>query len=120
MQEPSRPMSNAKAIAIGSLVVNGPVLLLLCAPVVIYTVAPRFAWVVFIYPIFLACAWLWWSLTVPLWRIWAYERVASAQELKRQAVAANLTWPSGSLFERTEIKSAAVRYREKQLERRKP
>jgi hypothetical protein len=120
MQKTRQPMSNAKAIAIGSLVVNGPVLFLLCAPVVIYILAPRFAWVTFAYPLFFVGAWLWWSLTVPRWRIWAYEHVASAQELKRAAVAANLTWPSGSFFEKTEIKSSAIRYREKQLERRKP
>jgi hypothetical protein len=39
--------------------------------------------------------WVWWSVMVPRWRLWAYERVGDIAELKRWAVAAGITWPDG-------------------------
>jgi hypothetical protein len=114
------PLSIAKAISVGTLVVNGPVFLFLAAPMAFLTLEPRATWPYLVFPAFFAAAWLWWSVSVPRWRLWAYARVASTQELKRRAVAANLTWPSGSFFERTEIKSASHRMQEELFERRKP
>jgi hypothetical protein len=64
-------------------------------------------------------AWLWWSVMVPRWRLWAYERVDDIATLKQWAVAVGLTWPDGWIFERTEIKSKAHAARERELERRK-
>jgi hypothetical protein len=49
--------------------------------------------------------------------LWAYERVIDIVELKRSAVQAGLTWPDGSIFARTEIKSRAHRQREREFER---
>lgn len=63
-------------------------------------------------------AWLWWSVMVPRWRLWAYERVDDIAELKRAAVAVGLIWPDGWILERTEIKSKAHAARERELERR--
>ena len=63
-------------------------------------------------------AWVWWSLAVPKWRLWAYERVADIAELKARAVTAGLTWPDGNIFTRTEIKSRAHAQRERELELR--
>jgi len=63
-------------------------------------------------------AWLWWSVQVPKWRLWAYERVDDIPELKRRAIEAQLIWPDGSIFSRTEIKSVAHAARERELERR--
>lgn len=62
-------------------------------------------------------AWLWWSVMVPRWRLWAYERVDDIAKLKRVAVAVGLIWPDGWIFERTEIKSKAHAARERALER---
>lgn len=63
-------------------------------------------------------AWFWWSIQIPKWRLWAYERVTDIPELKRRAIEAQLTWPDGSIFARTEIKSASHKAREQELERR--
>jgi hypothetical protein len=67
-------------------------------------------------------AWSWWSFSVPRWRVWAYERVSDIPRLKETAVAVGLTWPDGHRFERTELKSEALRVREESLDpaRRKP
>ena len=62
-------------------------------------------------------SWLVWSFGVPRWRLWAYERVADIETLKRDAEAAQLLWPEGHFFERTELSSRKVRQRITQLER---
>jgi hypothetical protein len=50
--------------------------------------------------------WLVWSIQIPKWRLWAYERVDDIAALKALAVATQLIWPEGSFFARTEIASA--------------
>ena len=62
---------------------------------------------------FLPCwilAWTAWSVLVPRWRVWAYERVDDLDELKRLARERNLIWPDGHFFERTELRSKAQRH----------
>jgi len=121
-------LSIDEAISRGIRRVNVPVWGLLCVPAVLYVLgkgalerrlgANAFAIVILL--AFLACftaAWLWWSVSLPKWRLWAYERVDDIPELKRRAVAAQLMWPDGSIFSRTEIKSAAHAARESELER---
>jgi hypothetical protein len=61
--------------------------------------------------------WLVWAVQVPRWRLWAYRRVGNIRALKRLAVAHQYVWPEGSVFERTEIMSAAVRAELRSLER---
>lgn len=61
-------------------------------------------------------AWIWWSFTISNWRIWALRIVDDWQALESQAIY-NLIWPRGSIFERTEIKSAEKRQLEKELTR---
>ena len=63
-------------------------------------------------------AWLTWSLLVPRWRVWAYERVEDLDQLKMNAVSVNLIWPEGHFFERTEIRTAKQRQRINELEQR--
>ena len=111
-------ISEAKAIKIGLLVVNGPVLLLMFAPpAVVLLIAPNAGvWAVLTFAIGWICAWLWWSVSVPKWRLWAFERVENIAKLKQIAVSAGLTWPDGHFFERTEIKSKAHTAKEKALE----
>jgi hypothetical protein len=49
---------------------------------------------------------VYWSFAIPRWRRWALRRGAPAEELQRLAVAANLVWQKGSIFERTEFRIA--------------
>jgi hypothetical protein len=60
--------------------------------------------------------WLAWSILVPRWRLWAYERVQDISELKNYAVDAKIIWPEGHFFERTEIAPAKLRIRLRELE----
>jgi hypothetical protein len=61
-------------------------------------------------------AWLWWSLMVPRWRIWAWSRVADTGDLRRRAVRHGLIWPEGHALERTEFRTAATRETFRELE----
>ena len=118
-------LSVDRAVTIGLLWVNGPVFLLMFGPMAGFLIAdgvglvrPHLQWLgacAFVAGWLLA--WLWWSVTVPKWRLWAYERVIEIVDLKRAAVASKLTWPDGSIFERTEIKSRQHRQREREFER---
>jgi ABC-type uncharacterized transport system permease subunit len=51
----------------------------------------------------IAVAWLWWSLAVPRWRLWALRSGCDPDELQAQGVEAGLLWPKGSFFEKTEL-----------------
>jgi hypothetical protein len=51
-------------------------------------------------------AWLWWSIMITKWRLWAFENVRNVHELKKRAVQEKLIWGDNSIFEKTEIRSA--------------
>jgi hypothetical protein len=112
------------AIAIGTIVVNVPVFSLLMGPffLVFYLVNNHYlpesqVWIAL--PSFLvglSLAWLWWSLLVPKWRLWAYERVSDIPLLKDLAVTFGITWPDDHFFGRTEIKSREHAARESELD----
>ncbi len=114
-------------ISIGLLVVNGPVLLLLGCPLLIFgqfvksgEISSAYNWLGLPVSILLGfiLAWLWWSLSVPKWRLWAYQRVDDIAMLKVKAIAVGLTWPDNHFFSRTEIKSHSHVLRERELEER--
>jgi len=63
-------------------------------------------------------AWLLWSWLVVRWRLWAYRRVKDLDELKRLAVEAQVIWPEGHPFQRTELRSGAIREELARLEAR--
>jgi hypothetical protein len=109
-----------RAVLVGRIVVNGPVFLLLFGPgaLMLSWMPTAGLWVLAGFVVGFILAWLWWSLSVPRWRVWAYERVRDIAELKDAAVSAGLTWPDGHPFERTEIKSVKILERERQLESR--
>jgi len=120
-----------KAIAIGLVWVNGPVLpimlgvwfvplLLAYGPDDTVPIGDSFVIGLLVSGLLagFALAWLWWSVTVPRWRLWAYRRVDDIAKLKSWAVTVGLTWPDGHIFERTEIKSKAHGARERELEER--
>jgi hypothetical protein len=70
-------------------------------------------------PVFLIAfvgGWLVWSVQVPKWRLWAYERVDDIHDLKDKAMAAQIIWADHSPFTRTEIASRATWERIRQLE----
>ena len=60
-------------------------------------------------------AWLWWSVAAPKWRLWALQNVDDWPKLEQAAIANNLIWPRGSIFNLTEIKSSAQRTLERAL-----
>lgn len=66
-------------------------------------------------PLGIAAAWIWWSYQVPIWRIWALERVDDIEMLHQRAVKAGIEWPYGHFFERTEIKSHQQILQERKL-----
>lgn len=111
-------MSPAAAVAIGTLVVNVPVIAILFG-ISLLGIQSGFS-VPLTLLVALLLGWFWWSLTVPRWRLWAYQRVSSTRALQKWALAAGLVWPRGSIPERTEIKSAQHRLREKELEQQFP
>ena len=120
-------LSVNKAIIIGTIWVNGPVVTLLLGPMLLFTVyrsdqgplAEAGIWIrVVVVSVCLLAAWLWWAMTIPKWRLWAYESVGvdHIPQLKMQAIAAGLTWPAHSWLTRHEIKSKAHASRERELE----
>jgi hypothetical protein len=117
-------ISVSRAIWTGLFAVNGPVMLLLVGPLYFFgrlvergAISRSYNWVaVVIFALGFALAWLWWSLAVPRWRVWAYERVQDIPLLKERAVAVGLTWPDGHRFGKTEIKSQSLAHRERELD----
>ncbi len=117
-------VSQSAAIWTGMLFVNLPVLIFIFAPYVVIDVSIKNGLIDRYFEKFLpltfvggiALAWLWWSLTVPHWRVWAYERVEDIAALKAKAVEMGLTWPDGHILARTEIKTRALRERERELD----
>jgi hypothetical protein len=90
-----------KAIVVGQLVVNLPAaVIMIAAPSLGSLVAP---WPFTLLAAALA-AWVWWSFTVSRWRDWALNRGIDPDRLQKFAFRTGLTWPKGSLFERTEFR----------------
>lgn len=69
----------------------------------------------------ITAAWLWWSFSVPKWRLWAMERTDDWEMLEREAISDGLIWDErtlwGWLFSKTEIWSAKDRQRRAEMER---
>jgi len=116
-----------RAILVGEIVVNMPALGLmlvtmwLAGPVVQGWIeggeskSIGFLTLLVVMTLALGAGWLWWSIVMPRWRVWALERVCNPQLLYRAAVSAQLMWPtSGRLafLNRTEWKTARLSLRE--------
>jgi len=96
-------MTPKRAVTIGTCLVNIPVMGIM---VFGFLVSRRFGnlWFVLIcWVLSIAIAWLYWSITVPRWRLWALRAGADADETQKLAVRAGLVWPRGSFFEKTEL-----------------
>lgn len=63
-------------------------------------------------------AWIYWSLAITRWRIWAFSNVDDVHELKALAISGQLIWQDGSFFERTEIRTNKERILINELEKR--
>jgi len=119
MTEPK--ITAGKAIAKGQVMVNLPVFFIMTATMgllwylAIIKLIP-FAFGPAGFLIGPLVAWVFWSFMITKWRIWAYRRVSDIQELKNQAIDGGLIWKDGSLFERTEIRTAEQRKLIKELE----
>ena len=51
--------------------------------------------------------WLFWSIFIPKWRIWAFELIDEKfhYQLREEAVKGKLIWSNGHIFEKTEIRT---------------
>ncbi len=90
-----------KAIVVGQLVVNLPAVGIMIAALFLGSL-------VGLWPFSLLggalAGWVWWSFTVSRWRDWALDRGIDPERLQKFAFRTGLTWPKGSLFERTELR----------------
>ena len=97
-------ISISKAIIIGHLTVNLGVLFI----IILVTVVGIAIAGVELLPWYLIAGsllgWVWWSFSVPRWRRWAHQRVDDQERLQKYAVRTGLTWPKGSILEKTELK----------------
>jgi len=75
-------------------------------------------WALALLIISIAISWIYWSLAVTYWRIWAFSNVRNVHELQFKAVRNKLIWPPGSFFARTEISTASQRQTLKALEQK--
>ncbi|HEY1837400.1 MAG TPA: hypothetical protein VGG36_07065 [Rhizomicrobium sp.] len=102
----------------GTLWINIPVLVIMLIVGVSFAVLLGFltdgtkfsAVFVFVGACFSGCgsAWLYWSVMIPRWRIWSLRRVADWEKLVKLSTN-QVIWPSGCVFEHTEIWTAKQR-----------
>jgi hypothetical protein len=112
--------------------VNLPVVLIFLSGVVpLFAARAQFLLLLSRYPLLapiwlpaeFVAAWLWWSINVTKWRLWALERADNWEELERQAIQDGLIWDGrslcGRIFGRTEIWSRKDRERYAELRSRR-
>jgi hypothetical protein len=92
-----------EAIRRGQLVVNLPVLAMIFLGGICSVKVLRGPWILLGMFGSIAGAWLWWSLAVPRWRLWALRSGCDPDELQAQGMETGLLWPKGSFFEKTEL-----------------
>lgn len=103
------------AIVIGQLWINVPVSILIIGISYLgWSLPPFFEYaginvlvVIFIIIIGIGISWLWWSVFITKWRVWAFNIVAEENwiSLKKAAIRSSLIWPDGAIFEKTEIRN---------------
>ncbi|MDJ1498417.1 hypothetical protein QNI19_36115 [Cytophagaceae bacterium DM2B3-1] len=100
-----------EAIAKGHRMVNYPVVGIIVGTIGITCylgIQAMLPWWVFPLGFILAfvLGWLYWSIMITKWRLWAFENVRNVHELKKRAIREKLIWPDGSFYEKTEIRGA--------------
>lgn len=120
-----KSISPLKAVRVGYFLINIFSLLIFFASfIVLFILTHRdiFPFWVFMPGGFLVAtlvAWLYWSITITYWRIWAYTRVDDPVELTQLAIDAQLIHRQGSIFNKTEIRTALQKAKILELEKRK-
>ena len=96
-------MSPASAVIRGHFVVNVPVLIIIVATYFLgRSLLPDVGAGVLV-AIGAAAGWPWWSFATPRWRAWAMKAGADPVQTERLASLTLLSWPKGSLLEKTEF-----------------
>jgi hypothetical protein len=109
---PNEIITPRKAIRIGQLLVNFPVMIIMLSVAVgLYFLSNTelIHPLVFLPGSFLfspLLAWVYWSFAITHWRIWAFSRIDDPIELKVLAVESGLIWSDSSFFEKTEIRTS--------------
>ncbi|MGY3213218.1 hypothetical protein [Mucilaginibacter sp. HD30] len=108
------------AIKKGQRIVNLPVLAimygLLALGIIILTNNWLSGWAIGVTAaLAIGLAWLYWSISITHWRLWAFENVRNVHELKERAIRKKLIWPDGNFFEKTEIRTKNQRQKWQEL-----
>ncbi len=119
----NKPITVDEAIKKGQRMLNYPVqcILLLMLGIGFYAgtqklASPRILLLGFVLAIVLP--WLYWSIMVTKWRLWAFDVVRNVHELQKRAVQERLIWSQGSFFEMTEIRTASDKSKWESLSKR--
>ena len=106
----------------GHIYVNGIVtLLMICVWLLFYKIASDQDGVTLIFIGLLMgvfAGWLYWSLAIPKWRIWAFRSVEKGEwiKLKTRAISEGLIWPDNSFLNKTEIRTSSQKQEIKDIE----
>jgi len=113
----NKKMSVRQAILLGQLFVNGGIIIVMFGTwilsFVVVVQAKLSVWFIlagiFAGPI---VAWPWWSFSKPIWEHWAVKRIDELEidVFYQEAVRAQLAWPRGYVFEKTELKSREQKF----------
>lgn len=97
------PLTAERAVLLGHLIVNLPVLGIIGLGYVLGYVVAGPIWGMIGLLLGVMVAWLWWSISVPRWREWAKRRGADEERTQFLGQRSGLVWPKGSIFEKTEL-----------------
>jgi hypothetical protein len=120
---PSRT-SVGRALLIGELVINVPVIGLLVGVTagIIGAVGANYEKSRFVFPaaalIAFCLAWAYWSVVTPRWLLWAMNRVTDPKALRKAAIFGSILWPDtrwGRALNNTQWRSADMKRREHEL-----
>jgi hypothetical protein len=94
-----RNLSSIKAVLIGHVLINIPILLLTIVYFLLFPFLVNKGLLTFVTQFLLfVFSWLWWSMLVPHWEKWAYAHVDDKQKLKSLSMKTGLTWSKDSFF----------------------
>lgn len=121
---PPSPISVGRALLIGELVINVPVVGLLVgvtAGIVGAVGADHDKGAFVLYAaalIAFGLAWAYWSVVTPRWLLWAMNRVVDPKALRRAAIFGSILWPDtrwGRALNNSQWRSADMKRREQEL-----
>jgi hypothetical protein len=93
---------------VGFIWVNGPIIPLLVLPLFLYqylnqsiSTPPLMGFILLLFGFLFG--WVWWSVNVSLWRVWALARGIHPEEVQWRGEDANILWKKGTFLEKTEL-----------------